>query len=178
MCDGPQETLCCYWKLVRWQHLITYVAVGIHLYVPSRWGLSSLELSLIAMLLTSLPQSSCRDIPIYLPRASSKVPHRLVAFTLLEGTHCWWWDTHGLWFCHFYCRYWVVCVVWLWASTARATSGHRSILVISGAPSQKLLPLFPSLCAIFFQVRPSHFGILHYECWQEQVADLPVSFIT
>lgn len=59
------------------------------LFMFTRWGLSSLELSLIATLLTSLPPSSCRDIPIYLPRASSKVAHRLVVFTLLEGNHWW-----------------------------------------------------------------------------------------
>lgn len=58
----------------------------IHTLSTYRWGLSSLELSIIAMLLSSLPPSLCRDIPIYLPKASNKVAHRLVVFTLLEGT--------------------------------------------------------------------------------------------
>ena len=52
-----------------------------------RWGLSSLELCVISMLLSSLPPSSCRDIPIYLPKASNKVAHRLVVLTLLEGLY-------------------------------------------------------------------------------------------
>ena len=52
-----------------------------------RWGLSSLELCVISMLLSSLPPSSCRDIPIFLPKASNKVAHRLVVLTLLEGTY-------------------------------------------------------------------------------------------
>lgn len=51
----------------------------------NRWGLSSLELCIMSMFLSSLPPSSCRDIPIYLPKASNKVAHRLIILTLLEG---------------------------------------------------------------------------------------------
>ena len=55
-------------------------------FTTCRWSLSSVELSIVAMLLSSLPPSLCRDIPIYLPKASNKTAHRLVVFTLFEGT--------------------------------------------------------------------------------------------
>ena len=50
-----------------------------------RWELSTLEISLLSLFLSSLPPAFCRDIPVYLPRASNKVAHRLLVFTLLEG---------------------------------------------------------------------------------------------
>lgn len=49
--------------------------------------LSPLETSLLSLFLCSLPPASSRDIPIYLPKASNKVAHRLVIFTLFEGVH-------------------------------------------------------------------------------------------
>ena len=55
-------------------------------FTTCRWSLSSLELSVVTVLLSSLPPSLCRDIPIYLPKASNKTAHRLVVFTLSEGT--------------------------------------------------------------------------------------------
>eukprot|EP00731_Ephydatia_muelleri_P006406 Em0003g654a len=53
----------------------------------SWWKLSSLEIGLLAHLIASLPPSRCQDIPVYLPRASNKVAHRMLVFSLLEGVH-------------------------------------------------------------------------------------------
>lgn len=50
-----------------------------------RWTLSPLEISLLAHLITSLPPAPCQDVPVYLPKASNKVAHRMLTFRLLEG---------------------------------------------------------------------------------------------
>ncbi|XP_064400628.1 protein fuzzy homolog isoform X2 [Halichondria panicea] len=51
----------------------------------SWWDLSSLEKCLLSLFVQSLPPSCATDIPVYLPHASNRVPHRLLTFTLLEG---------------------------------------------------------------------------------------------
>ncbi|XP_031557182.1 protein fuzzy homolog isoform X2 [Actinia tenebrosa] len=49
------------------------------------WELTGIETVLLSMLIhTQLPCSS-RDLPVYLPYGSPKVPHRLVTFQILEG---------------------------------------------------------------------------------------------
>ena len=53
----------------------------------SWWNLSPLEIGLLAHLIASLPPARCQDIPVYLPRASNKVAHRMLVFSLLEGVH-------------------------------------------------------------------------------------------
>ena len=92
MCNGSQKTLCGHRELVNFIHIIQLadgspqILHAYYLQCTCRWGLSSLELCIISMLLSSLPPSLCRDIPIYLPKASNKVAHRLIVLTLLEGT--------------------------------------------------------------------------------------------
>ncbi|XP_078347527.1 protein fuzzy homolog [Oculina patagonica] len=49
------------------------------------WELTGLETVLLSFLVRSLPACSCRDIPVYLPYGSPKVPHRLLTFQLIEG---------------------------------------------------------------------------------------------
>ncbi|XP_013390800.1 protein fuzzy homolog [Lingula anatina] len=49
------------------------------------WSLSSVELVLLSLLVNSLPKCSARDIPIFLPHGSPKVPHRLLTFQLVQG---------------------------------------------------------------------------------------------
>ncbi|XP_074660651.1 protein fuzzy homolog [Tubulanus polymorphus] len=53
------------------------------------WSLSQLEQVLLSLLNVSLPECSFRDIPIYLPKASPKVPHRLLTFQLVNGVEVW-----------------------------------------------------------------------------------------
>ena len=76
----------CVW-LLRAGKLVTMYKIK-HLtstFLSHRWELSTLEISLLSLFLSSLPPASCRDIPVYLPRASNKVAHRLLVITLLEG---------------------------------------------------------------------------------------------
>ncbi|XP_046846982.1 protein fuzzy homolog isoform X2 [Xenia sp. Carnegie-2017] len=49
------------------------------------WDLSSTELVLLSLLITSQPECSSRDIPIFLPQGSPKVAHRLATFQIVEG---------------------------------------------------------------------------------------------
>ncbi|XP_042200985.1 protein fuzzy homolog isoform X2 [Callorhinchus milii] len=49
------------------------------------WRLEAQEVMLLAWLVASLPPSSSRDYPIYLPHGSPTVPHRLLTFQLLPG---------------------------------------------------------------------------------------------
>ncbi|XP_072030278.1 protein fuzzy homolog [Amphiura filiformis] len=49
------------------------------------WSLSGQEMMLLAMFIKSLPSNSSSDVPVYLPHASPKVPHRLLSFHLLPG---------------------------------------------------------------------------------------------
>ena len=44
-----------------------------------------MEIGLLSLFPSSLPPASCRDIPVYLPKASNKVAHRLIIFNLIEG---------------------------------------------------------------------------------------------
>lgn len=47
------------------------------------WSLTGQEMMLLAMFIRTLPNNSSSDVPIYLPQASPKVPHRLLSFHLL-----------------------------------------------------------------------------------------------
>ncbi|PVD33781.1 hypothetical protein C0Q70_05042 [Pomacea canaliculata] len=49
------------------------------------WSLSGTELVLLGMLVSGLPPSTSRDVPIYLPHGSPTVPHRLLTFQLING---------------------------------------------------------------------------------------------
>lgn len=49
------------------------------------WELTGLETVLLSFLVRALPPCSSRDIPVYLPYGSPKVPHRLLTFQLIEG---------------------------------------------------------------------------------------------
>ncbi|XP_006815770.1 protein fuzzy homolog [Saccoglossus kowalevskii] len=49
------------------------------------WDLTGQELVLLSLLLRSLPQASSRDIAVYLPHSSPKIPHRLLTFQLIHG---------------------------------------------------------------------------------------------
>lgn len=49
------------------------------------WELTGMETVLLSFLVRSLPPCCSRDIPIYLPYGSPKVPHRLLTFQLIEG---------------------------------------------------------------------------------------------
>ncbi|KAH9500535.1 hypothetical protein Btru_072212 [Bulinus truncatus] len=49
------------------------------------WELSPTELSLLSLLMLSLPHCSSRDVPIYLPQASPTIPHRLMTFELIKN---------------------------------------------------------------------------------------------
>ena len=49
------------------------------------WQLVPTETMLILLLLRSIPPSSSRDIPIYLPHGSPKIPHRLITLEIIEG---------------------------------------------------------------------------------------------
>ncbi|XP_066026825.1 protein fuzzy homolog isoform X3 [Pocillopora verrucosa] len=49
------------------------------------WELTGMETVLLSLLVYSLPPWSSRDIPIYLPYGSPKIPHRLLTFQLIEG---------------------------------------------------------------------------------------------
>lgn len=68
---------------------VPYLCVSIYVYftLSFRWELSPFETSLLSLFLCCLPPAACRDIPIYLPKASSKVAHRLVIFTLFDGMY-------------------------------------------------------------------------------------------
>ncbi|CAH1785473.1 unnamed protein product [Owenia fusiformis] len=49
------------------------------------WDLTANELVLLSMLVNTLPRCSSRDIPVFLPHGSPKVPHRLLTFQLVQG---------------------------------------------------------------------------------------------
>lgn len=49
------------------------------------WALPSLEQTLLLLLMSSLPYSNARDIPVFLPIGSPKIAHRLLTFHLLSG---------------------------------------------------------------------------------------------
>ncbi|XP_052269718.1 protein fuzzy homolog isoform X2 [Dreissena polymorpha] len=49
------------------------------------WSLTSEELVLLSMLVSSLTQCSSRDIPVFLPNLSPEVPHRLMTFQLTRN---------------------------------------------------------------------------------------------
>ncbi|XP_059152757.1 protein fuzzy homolog [Physella acuta] len=48
------------------------------------WDLTSTELVLLSLLLSSFSECSSRDVPIYLPQGSPNIPHRLLTFELLR----------------------------------------------------------------------------------------------
>ena len=52
-----------------------------------RWKLTPTELNLLCNLVKACIQrgTTSADIPVYLPHTSSRVPHRLVVFCLLQG---------------------------------------------------------------------------------------------
>ncbi|XP_071838925.1 protein fuzzy homolog [Apostichopus japonicus] len=52
---------------------------------PKWWSLSGQEMMLLCRFIRSLPKNSASDIPVYLPHASPKVPHRLISVHLLSG---------------------------------------------------------------------------------------------
>ncbi|XP_041483199.1 protein fuzzy homolog [Lytechinus variegatus] len=49
------------------------------------WSLSGQEMMLVAKFIQSLPVGTSSDVPIYLPHASPKDPHRLLSIHLLPG---------------------------------------------------------------------------------------------
>ncbi|EDO47721.1 predicted protein [Nematostella vectensis] len=49
------------------------------------WELTGMETVLLSLLVHSLPPCSSRDVLVYLPYGSPKVPHRLVTFQIIEG---------------------------------------------------------------------------------------------
>ncbi|XP_064634720.1 protein fuzzy homolog [Lineus longissimus] len=49
------------------------------------WNLTSMEQILLSLLIHTLPKCSCRDLVVYLPDTSPKVPHRLLMFQLVQG---------------------------------------------------------------------------------------------
>lgn len=51
------------------------------------WELTGIELVLISLLISTLPQASSRDIPVFLPQGSPTVPHRLCTLQLTPGVH-------------------------------------------------------------------------------------------
>ena len=55
------------------------------LFLCLRWDLSPIEIILLSLFISSLPLAQSYDIPVFLPRASNKVAHRLLAFTLVEN---------------------------------------------------------------------------------------------
>ncbi|XP_071509327.1 protein fuzzy homolog [Diadema antillarum] len=52
---------------------------------PYWWSLSGQEMMLVAKFIQSLPSGTSSDVPIYLPQASPKDPHRLLSIHLLPG---------------------------------------------------------------------------------------------
>lgn len=51
----------------------------------SWWQLDAQEIILLSLFPSSLPSSQCTDIPVYLPKASNTIAHRLLIFQLVEG---------------------------------------------------------------------------------------------
>ncbi|XP_038071575.1 protein fuzzy homolog isoform X2 [Patiria miniata] len=49
------------------------------------WSLTGQEMTLLAAFINTLPTGTSSDVPIYLPHASPKVPHRLLSISLLPG---------------------------------------------------------------------------------------------
>ncbi|XP_022090551.1 protein fuzzy homolog [Acanthaster planci] len=49
------------------------------------WSLTGQEMMLLAAFVRTLPAGTSSDVPIYLPQASPKIPHRLVSISLLPG---------------------------------------------------------------------------------------------
>ncbi|XP_071949645.1 protein fuzzy homolog [Antedon mediterranea] len=49
------------------------------------WTLTGFELNLLATFIRTLPENTASDVPIYLPDASPKIPHRLLSIHLLSG---------------------------------------------------------------------------------------------
>ena len=49
------------------------------------WQLLPSEMMLVIMLVRSMPHSSARDFPIYLPHGSPNVPHRLLTMEIIEN---------------------------------------------------------------------------------------------
>ncbi|XP_033122216.1 protein fuzzy homolog [Anneissia japonica] len=49
------------------------------------WTLTGSELNLLAIFIRTLPENTASDVPVYLPDASPKIPHRLLSIHLLSG---------------------------------------------------------------------------------------------
>ena len=77
-------------------HLFIYLSIFVSIYLSIylsiyiyqfsfRWQLDAQEIILLSLFLSSLPSSQCTDIPVYLPKASNTIAHRLLIFQLVQG---------------------------------------------------------------------------------------------
>ena len=67
-------------------YVCMYVSIYLSVYQFSfRWQLDTQEIILLSLFPSSLPSSQCTDIPVYLPKASNTIAHRLLIFQLVQG---------------------------------------------------------------------------------------------
>ena len=69
---------------VQQMHGFCHVAL-IPPFFSNRWDLDPIEIIVLSLFTSSLPLAQSYDIPVFLPRASNTVAHRLLAFTLVEN---------------------------------------------------------------------------------------------